>query len=88
MANNDLILLLRDALDDSTTVHEILIAVETAVESYAQAAEESEDPEIQRQVLDEMRMGKQALGHLTRKLDWLAMDEPQRAAAVRAVLEA
>lgn len=87
MANNELIYrAMREALDDSTTVHEILIDVEAVLESYATAADESGDPEIQRVAREEMRAGQQALGHLTRTLDWLAKDEPEREAAVRELL--
>jgi hypothetical protein len=78
--NNELVYrAMREALDDATTVHDILIDVEAVVESYAQEAGD------QCAVREEMRMGQQALGHLTRTFDWLAMDEPQREATVRAL---
>lgn len=86
MANNELIYrAVREALDDSTTVHDILTDVEAAIESYAKAA--SDDPQVQAVVRAEMQMGQHALGHLTRTLDWLAKDEPEREAVVRALLD-
>jgi len=86
MAQNELVYrVIREALDDSTTVHEILTDVEAAVESYATGVSEDDDQVRQNALLDEMKQGQQALGHLTRTLDWLALDEDARAAAVSAI---